>query len=130
MRYYSLILFFLVALFVFSGCAAARVIQVTEADKERSITMHVGDRLEIVLQGNPTTGYLWKIEPWDVDVIGQIGEAVYKADSNRMGSGGQYTFSFGAAQKGKTDLRWVYLRPFERKVVPAKSFEIHVIVSE
>ena len=130
MRYYSLFLFFLLTFFIFSGCADARVIQATYADNDRIITLHLGDSLKIVLKGNPTTGYLWKMEPWDVDIIEQMGEPAYKAESNKMGSGGQYTFRFKAAAKGKTGLRWVYLRPFEKKIAPVKSFEVQVIVLE
>ena len=104
--------------------------QLAEEDNDRTITLKVGDSLEIVLGGNPTTGYLWEMGPWDGKAMVQVGEVAYKAESNAMGSGGHFTFCFKAAAKGKADLRWSYRRPFEKKVAPVKTFQAHVVVSE
>ena len=131
MRHPILFLSFLFTLFLFSGCAGATsVVQLAEEDNDRTITLQVGDSLEIILGGNPTTGYLWEMGPWDGKVMAQVGEVAYEAESNRMGSGGHFTFCFKAAAKGKADLKWSYRRPFEKKAAPVKSFQVHVVVSE
>jgi inhibitor of cysteine peptidase len=131
MRYSVLFLVFLLTLFLFSGCAGATgVIQLAEEDNDRTITMHVGDSLEVVLQGNPTTGYLWEMAPLEGKVLEQVGEGGYEAATDAIGSGGRFTFCFRAVKEGKVDLMWVYRRPFEKKAAPLKSFRVHVVVSE
>ena len=131
MRYPVLSLFFLLSLLVSSGCAGAKnLVQLSEEDKDRNVFLQVGDSLEIVLQGNPTTGYMWNLAPWDRRVLEQVGEYAYKATSDAMGSGGRYTFSFKAIGSGKADLKWSYARPFEKNMPPVKSFEVHCSVSE
>ena len=130
MRYPILSLFFLLSLLLFSGCAGAKnIVQLSEKDKDRDVFLQVGDSLEIVLEGNPTTGYMWDLGPWDTRVLEQVGEYAYKPASDAMGSGGRYTFSFKAIGYGKTDLKWSYARPFEKNAPPLKSFEVHADVS-
>ena len=131
MRYPKFSLFFLLSLLLFSGCAGTKnIVKLSEEDKDRDVFLQVGDSLEIVLEGNPTTGYMWDLAPWDRRVLEQVGEYAYKATSDAMGSGGRYTFSFKAIGDGKTDLKWSYARPFEKKATPVKSFAVHAYVSE
>ncbi len=129
MRYPILALFFLFTLISFSGCAwAANVVHLSEEDKDGDVILQVGDSLEIVLAGNPTTGYLWELAPWDRNVLEQVGEVAYKPTSDAMGSGGRFTFCFKAIGEGKADLSWSYARPFEKKAAPIKSFQAHAVV--
>ncbi len=130
MRYPILSLFFLFSLLLFSGCAGAKnLVQLSEKDKDRDVFLQVGDSLEIVLEGNPTTGYMWDLGPWDRRVLEQVGEYTYQPTSGAIGSGGRYTFSFKAIGYGKADLKWSYARPFEKNAPPIKSFEVHAAVS-
>ena len=77
MRYPILSLFFLLAVLLFSGCAGAKnLVQLSEEDKDRDVFLQVGDSLEIVLKGNPTTGYMWDLGPWDKMGCG-TGRSVY-----------------------------------------------------
>ena len=131
MRYSNLSLLFLLSLLLFSGCAGAKnLVQLSEKDNDRDVFLQVGDSLEIVLEGNPTTGYMWDLGPWDRRVLEQVGEYDYKPTSDAMGSGGLYTFTFKAVGDGKTDLKWSYARPFEKNATPVKSFAVHAFVAD
>jgi len=120
---------FLCLFTLLSGCFLGNPVQLRQTESGRTIEIETHDTLKIVLEGNPTTGYLWKTEPWDTSIIEQTGEPVYKPKSNAIGSGGEYTFHFKALSPGQTVLRFIYLRSFERDVPPLKSFEVKVVVS-
>ncbi|HET7089818.1 MAG TPA: protease inhibitor I42 family protein [Anaerolineae bacterium] len=106
---------------------AARV-RLTEQDADRTVELHPADRLEVVLEGNPTTGYQWKIDALDVSIIKPIGEPEFKPDSDALGSGGEFTFVFEVITPGQTTLTLIYHRPFEKGVQPLKTFDVTAVV--
>ena len=112
-----------------SGCSASNPIQLYQVDSGRTIKMKPDDTLKIVLDANPTTGYQWKIMPWDTEVIEQIDKPVYKPKSEAIGSGGKLTFYFKALSTGQTPLKFIYFRAFEKDVPPVKSFKVTIVVS-
>ena len=131
----SIILFggTVVVLGVLTACSAppapATPIQsLTEADAGRSIKLRVGDKLEVTLPGNPTTGFQWEVGSVDTSVLKPIGKPEYKSSSNALGSGGQFTFRFEAVAPGQTTLQLIYHRPFEKDTPPAQTFEVTVTV--
>ena len=116
---------------VLSGCQNPFVkgpVKLTETDAGSTVEMNVGDMLEVMLEGNPTTGYDWEMASGDAAVLEQLGASTYKADSDLMGSGGQVTLRFEAVAAGQTTLQLVYHRPWETDEPPAQTFEVSVIV--
>lgn len=75
-------------------------------------TVEVGDIARIVLKGNPTTGYDWQYTVGDTDVVGITGQS-YVPDSDLIGAGGTYTWSFKVLKAGKTTIMFQYYRPWE-----------------
>ncbi len=109
--------------------AYAKKINLTPADHQSVIKMNVEDRLEITLEGNPTTGYVWEKVEGDNEMLPQQGDYQYTpAEPLLLGSGGKFTFTFLAASAGKTRLRLIYHRTFEKNTDPIKSLEVMVIV--
>jgi inhibitor of cysteine peptidase len=120
----------LIAITLLSACGsseAARV-QLVEQDADRTVELHPADRLEVVLEGNPTTGYQWEIDALDVSIIKPIGEPEFKPDSDALGSGGKFTFVFEVITSGQTTLTLIYHRPFEKGVQPLKAFRVTMVV--
>jgi inhibitor of cysteine peptidase len=117
------------------GCGAAQPstpneVHLTEkgGDCGSSVELNTGDSLELVLEGNPTTGYTWEIESNDPAVLEPTGEPEFTPDSEALGAGGIYTFRFSAIANGKVTLRLIYRRPFENDVPALKSCEITINV--
>ena len=109
--------------------AYAGKISLTQSAHQRNIKMNTGDRLEIALEGNPTTGYIWEKVEGDNAILPPQGDYKYTpAEPLLVGSGGKFTFTFLGAAAGKTRLRIIYHRAFEKNTAPVKSFEIMVIV--
>ena len=90
--------------------------------------LRVGEEMAVVLDGNPTTGFLWETEAVDASVVKKLGEPDFNPDTELLGSGGKFTFRFEAVASGQTLLRLVYHRPWETGVSPEKTFEVTVMV--
>ena len=104
-------------------------LNLTEADEGGAFELQrIGDQLVVVLEGNPTTGYLWEVEAVDESTLQQVGETEFLSDSNVPGSGGKLTLCFQAMATGQTTLRLVYHRPWEEDVEPLKTFKVNVAV--
>jgi inhibitor of cysteine peptidase len=106
----------------------ASVRRLTEADSGSTVELRVGHRLSISLGGNPTTGYSWQVAAVNERVLAPVGEPDYRAASPAIGAGGVFTFEFAAASGGRTALRLVYRRPWEKRRRPAQTFAVNVAV--
>jgi len=65
-----------------------------------------------------------------VQVLQQVGEIEYKSDHNpkdMAGVGGMQTIRFDVVDAGKTALKMVYIRPWEKNETPAEIFAIDVV---
>ena len=122
---YTLPVIFLAVSF---SASAPISVKLSEKDVGRTVEMSVGDVLEIVLKGNPTTGYIWGVASPDKRILKQVGEPEFEPDRKARGSGGNIILRFEAAKAGKTSLQLIYHRPFEKNKPPIKTFEVRVTV--
>jgi inhibitor of cysteine peptidase len=109
--------------------AAPASLTLSEADAGSAVTLAVGDTIEVVLDGNPTTGFTWETAAVDASVLRQLGEPEFEPESALIGAGGTFTFRFEAVAPGQTTLRLVYHRPWETGIPPERTFEVTVDVS-
>jgi inhibitor of cysteine peptidase len=121
---------------VATGCTSANAsagpLKLAQSDNGKAFTVKAGDEIQVVIPGNATTGYSWIAVLTDKDaaVLVQQGEPVYAedaADSEVVGAGGTYTFTFEAASAGQVTLKLVYERAWEH-VAPAQTFEVQITV--
>ena len=98
-------------------------------DAGKSIKLVPGQELQIALEGNPTTGYSWEIAQNDNAVLSPVGDPEFQADSQLLGSGGKMILRFEGVAPGKTNLKLVYHRLWEKNVEPLETFVINVEVS-
>lgn len=98
----------------------------TLSDDGSAVEVGVGESFSIVLEGNPTTGYSWQVESADDSVV-SAAEPEYVSESDLIGAGGIFTFTFTAAGPGETQVHLVYVRPWEQ-VTPIQTFTLSVIV--
>ena len=103
-------------------------VSLTEADDKRSIELRQGDKLEIKLPANPTTGYQWELKAVNTDILHPSGEPEFAPSSNAVGSGGTVTLRFEAIGPGQTKLELIHRRPFEKNVPPIQSFQVTVSI--
>jgi inhibitor of cysteine peptidase len=112
------------------ACKAAsqKPLQLTEEDDGRTVQVNSGGGLEVTLEGNPTTGFLWEVASEDLAVLQAVGESEFKANSTAIGSPGKVSLRFEAVRRGEVLLKLIYHRPFEKDTPPAKTFEVKVEV--
>ena len=101
-------------------------VRLTQADNGSTISLRPGETLEIVLAGNPTTGYNWEVQEGAETIVRQKGAPVYKADSKLIGAGGTMTFRFECVDAGAVTLSLIYHRSFEPGVAPLKTFTVSI----
>jgi predicted secreted protein len=104
-------------------------VKIDESHAGGRVTLTDGDILEVVLEGNLTTGYGWETASVDPLVLEPVGEPVFQADSVLIGAGGKMIIKFRAAGPGQTDLKLHYRRPWEKDIAPLKTFETTVVVT-
>jgi predicted secreted protein len=96
---------------------------VTEADSGARVTLRVGDRLLVLLAGNPTTGYEWSNTLlYEYASLREIEEAEFRSESDLIGAGGLFLFRYEAVDVGSQAFRFAYQRPWE-SVQPLQIFE-------
>lgn len=99
---------------VLTGCSEASTGKVY-GKEDTNITVSKGDKFNIQLDENPTTGYEWTVSVSDENVV-KMTDDQYTAqttDANVVGSGGTHSYMFEATGKGTAQITFVYERSFE-----------------
>jgi inhibitor of cysteine peptidase len=104
------VIFMSVLSLLLTSCAGTT--SLSSSDNGKTITVHVGDEVDIALDSNPTTGFDWAIDKSN-DSLLALKQSDYSASSNAIGSGGTRTFKFVAKSAGTVDLQLKYWRSFE-----------------
>ena len=102
--------------------------RLSEQDRGKTVELHAGDKLEVSLKGNPTTGYQWEMAVVDAAILKLVGEPEFSPDSGALGAGGKVTLRLQAVAAGQTTLQLIYHRPFEKNTPPTKAFKATVVV--
>ena len=111
-----------------AGPVFVEPIQLIGSDSGKTINMKIGGCLNIVLEGNPTTGYIWEESSRTAPVLKQYKRMEFVPQSKLIGAGGKCTFYYKAAARGSTELKLVYHRPWEKSVKPLRVFSVKVTV--
>jgi predicted secreted protein len=133
-RFGTLALLLAVAPVLLAACGSAddEARTIGDADNGATVELKIGERLEVALSGNPTTGYNWEVQPLDTPVLQQVGERDFEPDDpDADGSGGTVTVRFDAIAAGQTALRLEYRRPWDDpNAPPHESYVVTVVVTE
>jgi inhibitor of cysteine peptidase len=111
-------------LVLLGACSTARTLNLD--DDGMRIELETGDEVELVLPGNPSTGYEWVVTEAPPN-LQHVDETEFVPESDLIGAGGEFHFRFKATEPGTAQLSLTYERPFE-EVEPLDAFEIEVTV--
>jgi predicted secreted protein len=103
--------------------------KLNEKDSGKTVEILVGDELEVILPGNPTTGYAWELILLDSNVL-RPEKAEFFANNKAMGSSGVEIIKFRAIAAGKSEVKLIFHRSFEHNVPPLKTFGVTVIIKK
>jgi inhibitor of cysteine peptidase len=101
--------------------------RVTDADNGKTVAIATGKAFDVVLKGNASTGFQWKVDKIDGDAVQQVGKVDYAPDKHpegMVGVGGKYIVHFKVTGAAKTKVSLVYVRPWEKDTPPAQTFAV------
>jgi inhibitor of cysteine peptidase len=127
-RKHQFIVAWILLFILLSGCTGKSTVNVNESQNGTSIDLQTGDMLVITLDGNPTTGYQWEMQPNTDGIVELQGDPEYNSGGNQVGSGGKYSFNVEAVKAGTTRVDLKYYRSFEAGVPPIQTFSIDITV--
>ena len=104
------------------------VTRLTAKDNGKTITVKAGQRIEIRLAGNPTTGFTWN-NVTRGNGMKLLGGITHKAGGRALGAPGMSTATFQAMKLGKNEISLEYRRVFEKNP-PIKTFKVTIAVAE
>ena len=92
-----------------------RTVQISEAAASHTTELAAGDRLEITLAENITTGYHWTLDAQRChDALHLDGDQATRPSNGPPGAGGRHTWTFTARSEARCDLRFQSVRPWEK----------------
>lgn len=107
------------------GACSANPQTLTLDDDGAQIELGRGEEVELILPGNPSTGYLWVVA--EVSPILNTEEPEFRPESTLVGAPGEFHFRFTGSEPGTVLLVADYERPFE-EAEPLDTFEVEVTV--
>lgn len=111
--------------------SSTTTLRLSAKDSASTTSLAVGQKLQISLDSNPTTGYRWAVDGEVPPQLEQLGESKYTATAAApgiVGSGGTELWTFEGKSAGKTTLKLKYWRSFEPTATPPSTFQITVDV--
>lgn len=99
----------------------------TLADVGKTIEIKKGRPFGVSLPAGGSTGYMWKVEEMDDNMLRKVGNQKLSPTSKAIGSANKVTFTFIAQNSGEGNLKLCYLRPWENEE-PSRTFEVTIKV--
>ncbi len=109
--------------------APPKMVKVDQSSNNTEISLSVGQRLEIALAENPTTGFRWELKEDGAPFCAPRGNA-FEAPAAGLGKPGIRRWHFEMIQAGSATIALVYRRSFERDKPPAQVFQITVKIEK
>jgi inhibitor of cysteine peptidase len=127
MKIHFILIISIVLLFTLISCSPTTII-IKEYSQKEEYLLKKGDIVEVILNANPSTGYMWSIENIDNLKLKIVDETytAKKVKRDIVGSGGNKIYLFKAINKGNTAIDLIYSRPFEKELPPKKKFHVNL----
>jgi inhibitor of cysteine peptidase len=103
------------------------------SDNNTTINVTTGEFLVVILEANPTTGYMWEVtEPLDELVLRQVGDIAFVqdyAEPGLVGVPGVEIATFEVVGAGDATIKMIYHQSWEIDVEPVDTFTLNVTAS-
>ena len=97
-------------------------------DSGTELTLRVGQKLNVYLDSNASTGFEWELADLDTSVVEHTDTVYHGCVISIPGCPDSQTWKFTAVSPGSSDLRLIYHQPW-LDVDPATTFELTVTVA-
>ena len=106
--------------------SAPRVLR--EADKGAVVQLKQGDRFELHLKSNPTTGYVWTLAPESTPIVKLTAQSHTQPAQPGVGHPIMQIFAFQAIHRGQGVLLLHYIRTWEKLAPGEPQYDLHLTV--
>lgn len=97
------------------------------AGGDRDLTVSEGSTFQVVLAGQPGTGYSWTVDGIESETVELLRVSAQRTDPV-PGAGEEETFVFLAKRSGTVTLHFTYARPWvKNSPPPSRSYRVQVI---
>lgn len=104
---------------------------ITKQDNGKEVSVNVGDIIQIELEENGTTGYVWQIDNLDKTYFELVSEDTKKttADNNIAGAPVIGIWQIKALKQGSSSIKMDYFRPWEGRESAIDHFVVNLRVN-
>jgi inhibitor of cysteine peptidase len=106
--------------------AATKVIK--DANKGGAVRMKAVDRLELRLKSNPSTGFMWYVQPKSTPLLKLVRQSQTEPTKPGVGRPIVQVFIFEPWRNGDGVLLLHYVRSWEKPAPDDTQFDIHVVI--
>ena len=85
-----------------------------------------GETIPVILESNPTTGFIWELTNADAQKVFQQGEAVFEPKSDLLGASMNQIIYLEGLEEGETSVQFIYRRPWLGDQLPKRKTTIQV----
>ncbi|MBA7509838.1 hypothetical protein ES705_01810 [subsurface metagenome] len=121
-----------ITLLIILLCSCKSIAELTFDNKGKSFELEKGDRINIKLESNPTTGYEWILGgETDTSVVSLFDSKFVQTEKEEelVGAGGYEIFTFKAENSGQTEIILTYKRSWEEEELKEEFlFKINITV--
>ncbi|ESL09114.1 cysteine peptidase inhibitor [Trypanosoma rangeli SC58] len=107
--------------------------KLTKTDNGKTVTVTVGETVEIELPSNPTTGFSWMFENRKKDDPENkaltVTNSYVAPDAKLMGAGGKELFRVAPTSPGLHEVTLVYMRPWIGPRPDSERFTVRIKVN-
>jgi inhibitor of cysteine peptidase len=104
-------------------------ILIDKNDNDKTFVARPNDIIMITLKENATTGYRWKVDRIDEEII-LLDNSQYSMSTNSLvGSGGTRTFTFRPRSTGKAKVHLSLKREWEKEIDPIDQLVVFIQIS-
>jgi inhibitor of cysteine peptidase len=112
-----------------ASCGGSATHSLTGDQSGEQVSVDPGEVIEVTLESNPSTGYVWEIV-MTPEMIELSGDEYVAPGGDLVGEPGSHTFMFNVLDDGAGVLRLEYIRPFEDPAAPERVVEYIVVVGD
>lgn len=90
------------------------IIKLSEVHSFTNKEIYVGEQIQLSLEANPSTGYMWKIIFIDEKILEQVEAEKFIPQGSKIGSKGSIMYKFNVLKTGCTKLQLEYSRAWQK----------------
>jgi inhibitor of cysteine peptidase len=94
--------------------------------EDHELSVKCGDKFKIEVESNPSTGYKWHLLLFNEDILKLISSEFVPNLTNQIGSSGIERFNFEAKKEGRTSIKIVYKRAWEKQAMKSNEYFVNV----